>query len=360
MSAADIASTIRAMDDKRFSFDTLTSLIDAMPVPAEVQMLRGYQGNKEDLGPAERFMFEAMAVTRVTDRLHCMQYMSMLDPALVRVDAQIAQMNAACDEVRASKHLKTVLEVVLTIGNQLNKGDEDGEGDTKQVRAVTLPSLLKLSQTRAFDKKTTVLQYMVRLVSANMPEVLDFPNEITAAANAARLLRAGMTQEQQQLRRGLQQIMRELQQERNTAMSAATSPKAASSRKAVAMSPPSTADATGADSEVASAAGEAGGASRLSVFAKHAKERLDDLDERLRLLDASFNSLLAYFGSASGSMQVRSMLCVGCKVRRKSDHVLCVQGALYALAALQCHSFEYITPYTLGHMMSLGSLPVPA
>jgi len=252
-----------------------------------------------------------------------MQYMSMLDPALVRVDAQIAQMNAACDEVRASKHLKTVLEVVLTIGNQLNKGDEDGDGDKKQVRAVTLSSLLKLSQTRAFDKKTTVLQYMVRLVSANMPEVLDFPNEITAAANAARLLRAGMTQEQQQLRRGLQQIMRELQQERNTAMSAATSPKAASSRKAVATSPP---EAAGADSEVAAAAGEAGGASRLSVFAKHAKERLDDLDERLRLLDASFNSLLAYFGSASGSMQVRSMLCLCCKVRRTSEHVLCVRG----------------------------------
>ena len=66
-------------------------------------------------------------------------------------------MDAACDDVKKSDRLRSMFGVILKLGNKLNDG-----GD--QVSAFTLDSLLKLKDAKAFDQKTTIMQYLVRLI----------------------------------------------------------------------------------------------------------------------------------------------------------------------------------------------------
>ena len=74
------------------------------------------------------------------------------------------------------------MESVLAIGNAMNA--ESGGG--RAVAGFTLDSLLKLTTTRSADKKTTVLDYLCRMIEKKHGEkLLQFPDEISAVAGAS-------------------------------------------------------------------------------------------------------------------------------------------------------------------------------
>lgn len=85
----------------------------------------------------------------------------------------------ACDDVKMSVRLKKVLKTILKVGNQMNDG-EDNLG-------FTLDSLLKLQSAKAFDKKTSILQYVIMLIYRNDEKCLGFPDELSHCAEASRL-----------------------------------------------------------------------------------------------------------------------------------------------------------------------------
>ena len=79
---------------------------------------------------------------------------------------------SACDEVKGSRRLQRIFQIILMLGNKLNHDGEDapGDGDGSAAggtgggaAAFTLRSLLALSQAKAFDKRTTVLSYLVKV-----------------------------------------------------------------------------------------------------------------------------------------------------------------------------------------------------
>lgn len=61
---------------------------------------------------------------------------------------------------------------VLRVGNQMNDGGDKQHG-------FTLDGLCKLQSAKAFDKKTSVLQYIVMLVRRHDEQALLFPGMLT-------------------------------------------------------------------------------------------------------------------------------------------------------------------------------------
>jgi len=87
----------------------------------------------------------------------------------------------ACDELKNSVRLRKLLGIVLNIGNRLNTAGASGK---RKAGAFSLNSLLKLSQAKAFDKKTTFLQYVVLVVQRNNEILLNFKDDIPTALKA--------------------------------------------------------------------------------------------------------------------------------------------------------------------------------
>lgn len=85
----------------------------------------------------------------------------------------------ACDDVKMSVRLKKVLKTILKVGNQMNDGEDHG--------GFTVESLLKLSSAKAFDKKTSILQYVIMLLFRNDENALLFPADLTNVSEAARV-----------------------------------------------------------------------------------------------------------------------------------------------------------------------------
>ena len=124
-----------------------------------------------------------------------LEFMLRFPPRARELREQLRTFIAACDDVKMSKKLRVILGVVLKVGNQLNQGGK--------TRAFTLDSLLKLSTTKAFDNKTTVLDYLVKVVMKHQGAALDFKSELCHVQAAQRISLLLMEGEANELEAGL-------------------------------------------------------------------------------------------------------------------------------------------------------------
>lgn len=132
-----------------------------------------------DFAEAEKYMYTMLNVTDAESKFDAMlfrsNYLSRLDELIV----SIKTVEKACDDIRNSNKLRSILAMILTVVNQINTG---GEGNEAQ--GFTLDALMKLSEAKAFDKKTSVLHYVVRLVQRNDESLLDVAKDIVHTKDA--------------------------------------------------------------------------------------------------------------------------------------------------------------------------------
>lgn len=181
------------MDERAFSADQYTSLMvtplfcashivvfqEYLPTAEEVSVLRGYRGELELLGPAERYMMVMIECPDAQKRIKCILFRQQFRNRKEELINAIRRLEGVCDDVKMSIKLKKVLKTILKVGNQLNDG-EDHMG-------FTVDSLLKLQSQKAFDKKTSILQYVVRLISRNDETCLAFPEDLVHLTESERL-----------------------------------------------------------------------------------------------------------------------------------------------------------------------------
>lgn len=179
MSFAEVRQKISDMDDSTFSPDQLMSLDEYLATPDEARTLAAYKGSLDQLGPTEKYMMEMLALPTASKRIQCILFKQQFKPKLNEIRESINTLEQACDDVKMSPKLKKVLKTILRVGNQLNDGASHA--------GFTLDSLLKLQHAKAFDKKTSILQYVIKLIDRNDSSCLDFPSELSHVSEAARV-----------------------------------------------------------------------------------------------------------------------------------------------------------------------------
>jgi hypothetical protein len=75
----------------------------------------------------------------------------------------------------STSRLRKVLGIVLHLGNLLNTARSSSKD---MAGALKVESLLKLHQAKAFDKKTTFLQYAACVIRRNSPTLLQFKEDL--------------------------------------------------------------------------------------------------------------------------------------------------------------------------------------
>jgi len=121
-----------------------------------------------------------MGVSDSAERFRCLTTQKRFVTVRNELSGSIKVVQRACNDVKTSLRLKRLLAVVLKLGNKLNVG-------ANQVKAFTLDSLLKLKDAKAFDKKTSVMQFLIRLVQSQEPDTLDFRNDLANVPDASQV-----------------------------------------------------------------------------------------------------------------------------------------------------------------------------
>jgi Formin Homology 2 Domain len=89
---------------------------------------------------------------------------------------------------------------ILALVNTINTGEEHEE------MGFSLDALLKLSEVKAFDKRTSVLQYLVKLVKQNDKSLCDVKSDLSHVAAAENILLDSIFSELQNLRDDLDRV----------------------------------------------------------------------------------------------------------------------------------------------------------
>lgn len=119
------------------SIERLRMLVPLLPSDEECQTLRNYTGERSVLGTAEQFLLSLLAVPDYALRIEAVLLRDELAAFALTVDAELNSLLIACRgekkqsahqgwldfaELLESRHLRSVLFILLHIGNYLNHG----------------------------------------------------------------------------------------------------------------------------------------------------------------------------------------------------------------------------------------------
>ena len=176
----EIRRKVTDLDDHGFTTDQLRSMEEFLPSPEEAKAIQGFKGDPTTLGLGEHYMLSMVGFETAKVRIRAMLYRQMFRTRVAEIKANLTKVENACDDVKMSGRLRKVLRIILQVVNQLSDEHEKHEG-------ITVESLLKLQNTKAFDKKTSVLQYVISLIYRSDKDPLQFPEDLPYVSDAARI-----------------------------------------------------------------------------------------------------------------------------------------------------------------------------
>ncbi|KAK6141160.1 hypothetical protein DH2020_025100 [Rehmannia glutinosa] len=137
--------------------ELVQTLLRMAPTTDEELKLRLYGGDVSHLGPAERFLKVLVDIPFAFKRLESLLFVSTFQEEFSSIKEAFATLEVACKELRNSRLFLKLLEAVLKTGNRMNDGTYRGGA-----QAFKLETLLKLSDVKGTDGKTTLLHFVVQ------------------------------------------------------------------------------------------------------------------------------------------------------------------------------------------------------
>lgn len=137
--------------------ELIQTLLKMAPTAEEELKLRLFNGELSQLGPAERFLKALVNIPFSFKRLESLLFMCTLQEEVSAAKESFETLEVACKELRNSRLFLKLLEAVLKTGNRMNDGTFRGGA-----QAFKLDTLLKLSDVKGVDGKTTLLHFVVQ------------------------------------------------------------------------------------------------------------------------------------------------------------------------------------------------------
>lgn len=201
----DVMSSVLALDDSALDVDQVDNLIKFCPTKEEMELLKGYSGDKENLGKCEQFFLELMKVPRVESKLRVFSFKIQFRSQVSELRNNLNVVNSASEQIRNSAKLKRIMQTILSLGNALNQGTARGSAI-----GFRLDSLLKLTDTRARNNKMTLMHYLCKVLADKLPELLDFQKDLLSLEAATKIQLKYLAEEMQAISKGLEKVEQEL------------------------------------------------------------------------------------------------------------------------------------------------------
>ena len=196
-----IKRALLQMDDETLKVDQLNILALAVPTTEEISLLRGYPGDKAQLATVEQYFLQVMPIPRLGARIAALVFKGTAESNLRKVTEEYELVAAAALELKGCALFVTVLEGILAVGNHLNGGTYRG-----QARGFRLETLLRLTDVKAVDRKTSLLHFVAKELKKSAPEVEFLADELKSVARAAALHLDGTKETLDAVEKGLASV----------------------------------------------------------------------------------------------------------------------------------------------------------
>ncbi|KAB1996233.1 hypothetical protein ES319_D13G217900v1 [Gossypium barbadense] len=206
----ELMSSVLALEESALDVDQVDNLIKFCPTKEEMELLKGYTGDKDKFGKCEQFFLELMKVPRVESKLRVFSFKIQFRSQVSDLRHSLNIVNSTAEEIRNSVKLKRIMQTILSLGNALNQGTARGSAI-----GFKLDSLLKLTDTRARNNRMTLMHYLCKVLADKLPVVLDFSKDVSSLEPAAKIQLKFLAEEMQAISKGLEKVVQELSSSEN-------------------------------------------------------------------------------------------------------------------------------------------------
>lgn len=210
LSNEEIRQAILKMDEQEdLAKDMLEQLLKFIPEKSDVDLLEEHKHEIERMARADRFLYEMSRIDHYQQRLQALFFKKKFQERLTEAKPKVEAILLASRELIRSKRLMQMLEVVLAIGNFMNKGQRGG------AYGFRVASLNKIADTKSsIDRNISLLHYLIMILEKHFPDLLNMPSELQHLPEAAKVNLAELEKEVGNLRRGLRAVEVELEYQR--------------------------------------------------------------------------------------------------------------------------------------------------
>ena len=181
MSYKDIAMHIKQIDVNSFSEDQIQSMINNLPTTDEIAAVKGFDGEKSQLGVCEQFFTELITVDDLPIHFDLLMLLKTFNVQIEDIVPPLETMSTALDKLQTSQNLSQLLTIILKTGNYLNGGTTRGGAFGFKIE-----TFAKLRELRSSKPGYTLLHYIVDLVHEQYPKVAGFVEELSSIKDCLR------------------------------------------------------------------------------------------------------------------------------------------------------------------------------
>lgn len=207
MSDEEICQAILSMDvGDNLPLDMIEQLLKFTPSTEEVTLLEEH--SEDLLARADSFLLKISSIVHYEQRLRVLHYKKRFPHIVEENTSRMKTVLEACRELSRSRKLRKMLEVVLALGNYMNRG---GRGNASGFR---LFSLIRLQDTKSNQRNQNLMNYLAHQVETYWSELLDLENDLGGVRGAAKVSLTELEKDMAYLRQGLEHVNKEVEFQR--------------------------------------------------------------------------------------------------------------------------------------------------
>jgi hypothetical protein len=179
-----IKRAIVDVDTQIINRDRVESLLKLLPTEDEKELVTSYTGDKSMLMETEKFFLVMAPIPRLKFRMQAMLTFFSFELGLNALEKKMEVLHNGVKNVRDSKRLPRVVEVILAIGNYLNGSTARGGAYGFKV-----DGLKKLVSVKTSDNKRNLLHWMSDQFEAkqSMNDLYDFEKDLSGVGAASQV-----------------------------------------------------------------------------------------------------------------------------------------------------------------------------
>ncbi|KAJ8720073.1 hypothetical protein PYW07_012116 [Mythimna separata] len=207
MTDEEICRAILRMDSgEQLPIDMVEQLVKFTPSAEEAALLEEHQDELDSMARADRFLYEISKIPHYSQRVRLLLFKKKFSGAAAEATARASVVLRAARDMTRSRRLRALLEVVLALGNYMNRG---ARGNASGFR---LTSLNKLADTKSsVSRNTTLLHYLVEMLETQFKDILLLEEDLPHVRAAAKVCVEQLDKDVGALRVGLREVARELE-----------------------------------------------------------------------------------------------------------------------------------------------------
>ncbi|XP_072545075.1 disheveled-associated activator of morphogenesis 1 isoform X2 [Salminus brasiliensis] len=211
LSNDEIKRAILTMDEHEdLPKDMLEQLLKFIPEKSDVDLLEEHKHELDRMARADRFLYEMSRINHYQQRLQSLYFKKKFAERTAEIKPKVEAISTASKEVLQSRNLRQLLEVVLALGNYMNKGQRGNAYGYK------VSSLNKIADTKSsIDKNITLLHYLITILEQKYPKVALFHEDLQNISEAAKVNMTELEKDINNLRSGLRSVEAELEYQKS-------------------------------------------------------------------------------------------------------------------------------------------------